>query len=154
MPLFFSCVAKISGYMSDMVRFIYVRVCCYICIKKRYSTNKVQAQKIMFNNNLNIKNDNCQTLNKSIYENNKNFKSYNSVAQMTDIRDLEKDNDTYSDDKVSVPLTISILILTIYILIGAVWFSQTEEWSAPMNASYPFVISAYFSLITFATIGI
>ncbi|TPP62004.1 Potassium channel subfamily K 8 [Fasciola gigantica] len=59
--------------------------------------------------------------------------------------DESEDADMYREKVVAVPLTVSIIILAAYTLIGAVLFPQWEDWNL--------ADSAYFSFITISTIG-
>ncbi len=57
---------------------------------------------------------------------------------------VEEDFDD-GDERVSVPLTVSMLIMTAYLGLGAVTFDQFEGWGI--------ITSAYFCFVTVATIG-
>ncbi|CAH8510765.1 unnamed protein product [Schistosoma turkestanicum] len=61
--------------------------------------------------------------------------------------DDDEDDENRIDDgaKLHVPLTISVIVLSIYTIIGAMIFPTWEDWSTA-NA-------AYFSFITISTIG-
>ncbi|VDP99996.1 unnamed protein product [Trichobilharzia regenti] len=59
-----------------------------------------------------------------------------------DFDELHSDND---GSKMHVPLTVSVIVLSVYTLIGAAIFPRWEDWSMA-NA-------AYFSFITISTIG-
>lgn len=47
--------------------------------------------------------------------------------------------------QVDVPITVSVCILFVYLMIGGAIFSEWEGW--------PFYSAAYFSFITLSTIG-
>lgn len=57
--------------------------------------------------------------------------------------DLNGSDET--EERVTVPLTITMIIITLYILIGAVIFNQFEGWTL--------IQSGYFCYITLSTIG-
>lgn len=60
--------------------------------------------------------------------------------------EMNGDNDDgESEERVTVPLTITMIIITLYILIGALIFNQFEGWTL--------IQSGYFCYITLATIG-
>ena len=62
------------------------------------------------------------------------------------IIDDELNDDEESEERVTVPLTITMIIITLYILLGAVIFNLFEGWTL--------IQSGYFCYITLATIGI
>ena len=70
----------------------------------------------------------------------------NDAKVVDDNEDLENEiKDDDEEEKVTVPLTITMIIITLYIILGAVIFNQFEGWSM--------IQSAYFCYITLATIG-
>ena len=60
-----------------------------------------------------------------------------------DLEELEAERDDVAN--VSVPLTITILVVTFYIVVGGVMFHFFEGWQL--------IESAYFCFVTLATIG-
>lgn len=60
-----------------------------------------------------------------------------------DLNDGGEDGE--NEERVTVPLTITMIIITLYILIGALIFNQFEGWTL--------IQSGYFCYITLATIG-
>lgn len=75
----------------------------------------------------------------------------NSAAKVIDdkeegIIDDELNDDEETEERVTVPLTITMIIITLYILLGAVIFNLFEGWTL--------IQSGYFCYITLATIGI
>jgi hypothetical protein len=62
------------------------------------------------------------------------------------IIDDELNEDEETEERVTVPLTITMIIITLYILLGAVIFNLFEGWTL--------IQSGYFCYITLATIGI
>lgn len=72
------------------------------------------------------------------------FAQVQTVTIDEDEGELELD-EVYREKLIAVPLTVSIVILSVYTLIGAVLFPQWEDWSL--------ADSAYFSFITISTIG-
>jgi hypothetical protein len=202
-------LAKISGILGDMFRFMYGRVCCRLCIGKRptkkpmnqtngdYLNDPNKINDVNNNSNkLDVKNTN-ETLNNNTkhnqMDNNGKFGQTRQSGNLTEqeneglkrrqitnhnsndidskninnngnfdpnnpnnlnnnpnnanvIDDYDEMNDLPDDDdKITVPLTVTMLIITGYILIGAVVFNQFEKWTI--------VEGAYFCFITLSTIG-
>ena len=162
------CLANISSVLGDMFRFLYSRVCCRLCLNRKKKSPKA-LQKETSNANA-VEND-MENIKKSEEDfdgkvdrvgmesapewskNNKkeiekaNKKELDGAKVVDDNEDLENDlkGDEEDNEKVSVPLTITMLILTGYIIIGAVIFFKFESWEM--------ISSAYFCFITLSTIG-
>lgn len=158
------CIANISGVLGDMFRFVYARICCRLCMKKK-KKNKAQPIDDLANTNQNSSNpelNNGKTNSIGIvpvsdWANGKNkvpgapgAKNGEMVGGAKVVDDHEDfDNDVKEDeddDKVTVPLTVTMIIITFYIIIGAVIFNQFEGWSL--------IQAGYFCYITLSTIGI
>ena len=77
----------------------------------------------------------------------KSFNSFQSTENSPKIIDDPeyKLDEEEADEKVTVPLTVTMLIITIYLLLGALLFHKFEEWTL--------VQAGYFCYITLATIG-
>lgn len=60
---------------------------------------------------------------------------------------IEEDDDDFDTeaDEVSVPLTVTLIVIGVYVFLGALLFSVWEEWD--------WLKSAYYCFITIATIG-
>ncbi len=137
-------IANISGILGNMFRFLYSRVCCRLCLKKKKPQPKPDEPVLNTDNNTN---DNNQINEKKIDENNnnneKNSDENNNVKVVDDNENLEEEDE--EDERVTVPLTITMIIITLYILIGAALFNIFENWSM--------IEAGYFCYITLATIG-
>ncbi|CAH8543461.1 unnamed protein product [Heterobilharzia americana] len=72
-------------------------------------------------------------------------KKIQTFDEDSDLEADEDDDEIIDGSKLHVPLTISVIVLSMYTLIGAVIFPTWEDWS---TAS-----AAYFSFITISTIG-
>jgi hypothetical protein len=156
--VFLLSVANLSGLLGDMFRYTYSRVLCrfYYSSKKKkeltididYMNNAaietvIHYEKIDSGFNFNdptfdghfdsIKNSQGVAT-KKIQEINKNV-----IIQ----DELNKDID--ADNRVSVPLTVSMLILTSYLIIGAAIVNSFETWGL--------VTAAYFCFVSVSTIG-
>lgn len=144
------CIANISGVLGDMFRFVYSRVCCRLCMKKKKPQNSKDP----------INTENPHTSEETDADGNKIDKmgvagvsqwsnkdgKKNDAKVVDDNEDLENEiKDDDEEEKVTVPLTITMIIITLYIILGAVIFNQFEGWSM--------IQSAYFCYITLATIG-
>ena len=111
------CVSNLSGVLGDMFRFVYSRICCGLCNRKdkKHATSK-----------------------------NDSFSAPEN--QKTKIVDNEENmNADNAEEKVSVPLTVTMLIITAYIIFGAFLFNMNEGWAL--------ITAAYFCFITLTTIG-
>lgn len=169
-PLFLMCIANISGVLGDMFRYMYARVCCRLCMNKkkkgRGNDMKTSAASELdeegkekaarYDKSASLASgagdwDNENRNNVESAENgNKLGESDGAKQGAKVIDDNEGLNDDLNgedeqDEKVTVPLTITMIIITLYILIGAVLFNQFEGWGL--------VQSGYFCYITLATIG-
>lgn len=117
---------------------MYVKVCCGICNyrKKQKAKKESEGEKIE---------DRNQSQNSNGENGNADYNS-SQARIVDDNEDLENEmNDKDDIENVSVPLTITILVVTAYILIGALIFSIFEDWKI--------IESAYFCFVTLTTIG-
>lgn len=137
------------------VRYVYSRICCRLCLKKKQKTKPGQG---VDENGNPLKADNAI----SDWDRTKSDKiatvddeaagsSPTRTPKIVDDReDIDDDlngdgGDGENEERVTVPLTITMIIITLYILIGALIFNQFEGWSL--------IQSGYFCYITLATIG-
>lgn len=128
-PIFLLCVANISGVLGEMFRFIYAKIICRPCF--------------------------------SFYKRRQESKR----AKLKTEQDKEPGNDTnnalpnddllISDQRVAVPLTVTLIIITGYILIGALIFHNFEGWSITQGSYFCFITlgkrETRSSLITFSS---
>ena len=133
------CVANISGVLGDMFRYVYSRICCRLCIKKKPRKQPVPNQ---YDHDLATArpNDVTPVWGPDSEINEKPPFNNDRSPRIADDPPIEED-----DDKVAVPLTVTMLIILAYLGIGGVIYMLTEEWS--------YVQSIYFCFITLATIG-
>lgn len=120
-PLFLMCLANISGDLGSAFRFLYSRIFCLDFWTKLGASNRQKE-------NENKAND-CET---SVNGSNKPKRS-----------DSQK---TQRPKKIFVPISVTLVLITIYIVAGAALFNYFENWEP--------VTAAYFCFITLATIGI
>jgi hypothetical protein len=153
-------LANIGSSMANTFRFIYAKLCCGYCnyVRNRQIQLKSIAQLhnktlrntsnliIDYNNNNNkekqlinnINNNNNETLLSS---------SASASASFIDIIDdskLIKHKIDYK--KITVPISMTLFLLSSYIILGAWLFSVWEGWS--------YLDGAYFCFITLSTIGL
>ena len=140
------CLTSISSFLGDTFRLLYSRIHQFFIrkIKKNQTHKKTKnsCNKKLLNqsekyeiNDLNL-NENI-TMN-SDYHKQKSQKEVRNENSQFEIKDK-------NDEKVTVPLTITLLIITAYLFIGSFMFNQFEEWTL--------IQAAYFCFISLSTIG-
>ena len=131
-PIFLLCVANISGVLGEMFRFLYGKVLCKPCnmIKKRRAANR----KAKMQGEAGIGGNPPTTGGWSTEGNDKDSmkKSPNALAQDPDMDDEDQRR---RNERVTVPLTITMLIIAAYIWAGAMIFNAFEQWTL-MQAGY------------------
>ncbi len=137
-PLMLLCLANIGDVMADIFRFVYTKVCCCGCCRRK-DKNKV---KTIDNKGGNVKDGAKDTPEawKSQYEQQKNNPKGGPV-----IVDDDDDDDDDEDEKISVPLTITMGVIGGYIFMGALLFAFWDKWDA--------LTASYFCFVTISTIG-
>lgn len=134
-PLFLMCTANISTVLSFLFRWSYVKVCCGVCNYRDRKKKEREADET---------GEVVQTKAQVIAG--KENVNDSQTRIIDDNEDLENEiNDKDDIDNVSVPLTVTILVITGYIMIGAVIFHFFEGWTV--------IESAYFCFVTLSTIG-
>jgi potassium channel subfamily K protein len=128
------CIANLSGVLGDMFRFLYSRVCCRLCYKSQ--KKKAATVSLDYESKSTFNSDPSKLVDRAV----KNSETFD-----TNLTSVFQDQLDEEDERVSVPLTVSMLIMTAYLAIGAVTFNQFEGWGI--------VTSAYFCFVTVATIG-
>ena len=127
------CLANIGDVMADIFRFIYTKICCCGCCRQK-PKNKVSS--------LQQQDSRTPEAWKTEYEAHKGL-AMNQKAPV--IVDDDEEDDDLDEDKMSVPLTITMSVIAGYIFMGALLFGVLEKWD-PLKASY-------FCFITISTIG-
>jgi potassium channel subfamily K, invertebrate len=155
-PLFLMCIANISGVLGDMFRYLYSRVCCRMCMKKKKpsqgfadSEGNRSAMGIAPVSQWTGKEANDKATSNTAVANSKSpaFVGNGGAKVVDDVDGIDNElRDDEETEKVTVPLTITMIIITLYILIGAVLFNQFEGWTL--------IQAGYFCFITLATIGL
>ncbi|KAK3605639.1 hypothetical protein CHS0354_032589 [Potamilus streckersoni] len=189
-PLMLLCLANIGDVLADIFRFIYSKICCCGCCRRKRKTKVIQIKpsskepenawndksKIitssppMITEFTRIQNKSPEPArNNEITDTEKSTPTENkSKIVPLDIKTLTKadianrnqairkqqillDDDSDDDDeddlndKITVPLTVTMVVIAGYIFGGAVLFGLWEGWD--------WLQSAYFCFITLATIG-
>ena len=132
-PLMLLCLANIGDVMADIFRYVYSKMCCCGCCRRKERPNAKQLMAARQARN-------TPEAWKASYQSGKGP----LVIDDYDDDDDEDDEDA-DEEKISVPLTITLGVISVYILVGSLLFSNFEGWT-PEDA-------AYFSFITISTIG-
>ena len=135
-PIFLLCVANISGVLGEMFRFLYAKVLCKPCnmIKRRRALarqTKLEEENGMQHNRVN--NSGWSLDNNS---NSPMKKTGNTLIHPSNDND---DNDQQGNQRVTVPLTITMLIIAAYIWAGAIIFNKFENWSMTQAGYFCFI---------------
>lgn len=164
------CIANISGVLGDMFRYVYSRICCGLCarisknnkdkseelsveeISENATKNTMETEVIETSSNqissqispsASVKEKkNASDTSNDINKNSNNISKIPNILDDLDDLEIEDDRD---ENRITVPLTITMIIITLYVIIGAVIFNQFEGWSL--------IQAGYFCYITLATIG-
>ena len=140
------CLANISSVLGYLFRWTYVKLCCGICSyrqKKRDAeaeANEGDKDQTTNNEQQQMSQDNMRA--SSAQENSADNKP--RISEDTEDFDNEM-NDKDDIENASVPLTVTIFVVTGYILCGAILFHITDDFG--------YVESAYFCFVTLTTIG-
>lgn len=145
-PLMLLCLANIGSTMADAFRFIYCNVCCSYCnlVKKRRNLRALQSVEIPHttnSNNLPILPSSSTVPNTIPIESSTNIESSPSPNVVEFV-----DNFNVDYRKTTIPISVTLSLLSSYLILGAVLFSEWENWK--------FLDGAYFCFVTLATIGL
>ncbi|UJR15593.1 hypothetical protein I4U23_002529 [Adineta vaga] len=138
-PIFLLCVANISGVLGEMFRFIYAKIICAPCtlMKRRRATARKAKEE----------EENGTSTNPVVWSAQDDIKK-NSIKPPINATGIANDVDDdiqRENQRVAVPLTVTMVIIAAYIWIGSVLFHNFEGWSMTE--------AGYFCFITLATIG-
>ncbi|ELU00882.1 hypothetical protein CAPTEDRAFT_24139, partial [Capitella teleta] len=125
-PLMLLCLANIGDVMADIFRFVYTKVCCCGCCRRKMKPKPDPAKA------------------QSTPEAWKNQYAQQQKKGPVVVDDDDDDEDE-EEDKISVPLTITMGVIAGFIFMGALLFGVWESWD-PLKASY-------FCFVTISTIG-
>lgn len=118
LPLMFFTLANIGEHMAVVFRFVYIKVCCLGLCAKRHHTRPLPPA------------------------GQKQGPWMNNYAPVVNDDDDEDDE----EDEVTIPLTVTLLVIGGYVGLGALVFAVWEKWDA--------MASAYFTFVTISTIGL
>ncbi len=127
-------MANISGVLGEMFRFLYSRIICGPCLFFKKRRAKARKEKIQEETGIssNQPRPSVWRLENDI---NQKIQGKNSMDQNEDI-----DEELRRNQQTAVPLTVTMIIISGYIAIGAVIFHNFETWTM--------VQAAYFCFIT------
>ncbi len=132
-PLFVMCLANISSVLGYLFRWTYVKVCCGVC---NYRKRKKEEKALGTSGHSGRR--------ESVASH--NLAEGGQARVVDDHQDLEDEMNEKDDiENASVPLTVTIMVVTGYILGGAVLFHFTDNFG--------YIESAYFCFVTLTTIG-
>ncbi|CAF1434785.1 unnamed protein product [Adineta ricciae] len=143
-PIFLLCIANISGVLGEMFRFVYGRICCGACYmikRRRAQARKAKAEE----NRVNNMDGNGTKSNGWDADDNINESSEKKGQSKTLENEAGDVDESLDDQRVTVPLTITMLIIAVYIFVGSVIFHNFEQWTMTQ--------AGYFCFITLSTIG-
>ena len=128
-PLMLLCLANIGDVLADIFKFVYSKVCCCGCCRRKDRTK---------DNRESPQGNETPEAWKTNFE-----KGKDSGPVIID--DDEDEDEEEEEEHISVPLTVTMSVIAIYILLGAVMFGAWEGWDT--------LVAAYFSFVTVSTIG-
>ncbi len=136
-PLMLLCLANIGSTMADAFRFIYCNVCCSYCnlVKKRRNLRALQSVELSHNSSPSLTSNPLPAATST----NIDGQSSANVVEFVD-------NFNIDYRKTTIPISVTLSLLTSYLILGAVLFSEWENWK--------FLDGAYFCFVTLATIGL
>ena len=131
------CLANIGDVMADIFRFIYSKVCCCGCCRRKDKNKVMEIQSHGGSGTKEAWNTDFAA----------DYHKHGNMIQQRGptIIDDEDDEDEDEEEKITVPLTITMVVIAGYILGGALLFGMWEGWQ-PLKASY-------FCYVTLTTIG-
>ena len=140
-PIFLLCVANISGVLGEMFRFIYAKVICRPClmIKKRRDLARQQKLQEEQENSVGVepRQSNGWTAETAEPQRTSIKKPSNqSLTNPNETNEIEQ----MDNQRVAVPLTVTMIIIAGYIWIGSALFHNFEGWSM--------IQAGYFCFIT------
>ncbi len=140
-PLMLLCLANIGSTMADAFRFIYCNVCCSYCnmVKKRRNLRALQS--VDLSRNTSPSTPPVLTSNPNPTDSATNIESPPSANVVEFV-----DNFNIDYRKTTIPISVTLSLLSSYLILGAVLFSEWENWK--------FLDGAYFCFVTLATIGL
>lgn len=126
-PLMLLCLANMGSTMADAFRFIYRHVCCSYCnlVKKRRNLRALKSVELPAGTTTSM--------------------TPNHTTNSPQVVEFV-DNFHIDYRKTTIPISVTLSLLSSYLILGAVLFSEWENWK--------FLDGAYFCFVTLATIGL
>ena len=144
-PLMLLCLANIGSTMADAFRFIYCNICCSYChmVKKRRNLRALQSVEL---SHTAPSLPSSSTATTKVASN--NFQGPANTLEQSSSPNVVELVDNLSIDyrKVTIPISVTLSLLSSYLILGAALFSEWENWK--------FLDGAYFCFVTLATIGL
>jgi hypothetical protein len=142
-PLMLLCLANMGSTMADAFRFIYRNVCCSYCnmVKKRRNRRALKSVELPATHAV------SSSPMTTLVSNSHTIGSSNPM-KTTVSSDVVEFVDNFNIDyrKTTIPISVTLSLLSSYLILGAVLFSEWENWK--------FLDGAYFCFVTLATIGL
>ena len=151
-PLTLLTMANLGGFMATAFRFLYKSICCGLCCIcctccKRKNKPDVKSAAVKYRDPKNGEAGASRSLTDDgdvIEEMPREPRKYPlRVYWRNGLRRMLRTED---NKRVSVPISVSVLLLASYILFGAVLFTLWED-------DWDYLIGSYFCFITLTTIG-
>ena len=145
-PLMLLCLANIGSTMADAFRFMYCHVCCSYCnlVKKRRNLRALQSVELSHNSSpTHPPSSTSTTITSNILP-----QTSNNTPEGPPATNVVEFVDNFNLDyrKTTIPISVTLSLLSSYLILGAVLFSEWENWK--------FLDGAYFCFVTLATIGL
>ena len=150
-PMMFLCLANVGSSMAYFFRFIYARICCSYCnyvkkINKRKRFKLATQMNVASFSALALAKNNKDYSDAAIKKEEEAKNSKITSEQQAEIIDLFEDSISVDYKKTTVPVSITLLILSSYIIVGGILFKTLENWSI--------LDGIYFCFVTLSTIGL
>ena len=141
-PLMLLCLANMGSTMADAFRFIYRNVCCSYCnlVKKRRNLRALQS--------VDLSRSTTTSASAQGATSNHNTEDSSTETSVLNSPNVVEFVDNFDIDyrKTTIPISVTLSLLSSYLILGAVLFSEWENWK--------FLDGAYFCFVTLATIGL
>ncbi|CAF2057795.1 unnamed protein product [Rotaria magnacalcarata] len=141
-PIFLLCLANISGVLGEMFRFLYDRVLCapYDMLRKRcLLANKTKDEEENGVGTGRVDSDD------NVLDDENKKSSLKQPSNTSADHDEFDEHHKGEKRRVAVPLTVTMIIIAVYIYMGSGLFHAFEGWTMMQ--------SGYFCFITLSTIG-
>uniref|UniRef100_A0A1I8GK37 Ion_trans_2 domain-containing protein n=1 Tax=Macrostomum lignano TaxID=282301 RepID=A0A1I8GK37_9PLAT len=137
-PLMLLFLSKIGDPTAMLFRSFYLNIFCCKCFVKRLPNEA----ELMANGG---QAERQQTSWAAAAEEGKAGGEKKPPAKVVEVIEEEEEEEEEDNEVINIPITVTLMLLTIYIVIGAAVFRFWEEWTI--------VEGTYFSFITLSTIG-